>query len=127
MSKRRLSEEGNPISSRINAIVVSPPSPQEKRRSSVETNPISNSLRQVVVYDQMMEYFLGDDYAMDEIREAIGAHHYGEEVLVVQPLVGNSNVLENSHWNVHSPPRIDPTIIEGERTATLFTPQQGGQ
>jgi hypothetical protein len=40
------------------------------------------------VDDQMMEDFLGDDYTMDEIREAIGAQHYGEEVPVVQPLVG---------------------------------------
>jgi hypothetical protein len=32
MSKRRLSEEGNPISSGIDVIVVSPPSPQAKHR-----------------------------------------------------------------------------------------------
>jgi hypothetical protein len=39
MSKHRISEEGNPISSGIDVVVVSPPSPQEKCRSSVETNP----------------------------------------------------------------------------------------
>jgi hypothetical protein len=39
MSKCRLSEEANPISSGIDVVVVSPPSPQEKHRSSVETNP----------------------------------------------------------------------------------------
>jgi len=36
----------------------------------------------------MMEDFLEDDYTMDEIREAIGVQHYGEEVIVVQPIVG---------------------------------------
>jgi hypothetical protein len=36
----------------------------------------------------MMEDFLGDDYAMDEIREEISAQHSGEEVHVVKPLVG---------------------------------------
>jgi hypothetical protein len=35
----------------------------------------------------MMEDFLGTDYTMDEIRETIDAHHYVEEVLVVQPLI----------------------------------------
>jgi hypothetical protein len=75
----------------------------------------------------MMEDFLGDDYTMDEIREATGAQHSGEEVHVVQPLVGQSDVPETSHGHVHSPPRIDPPVIEGERTATLLTPQQGGQ
>ena len=42
----------------------------------------------------MMEDFLGDDYTMDEIREATGAHHSSEEVHVVQPLVGQSNILK---------------------------------
>jgi hypothetical protein len=127
MSKHRLSEEGNPISSRIDVIVVSPPSPQEKCRSSVETNPCSISSRQLVVDDQMMEDFLGADYTMDEIREETGAQHCGEEVLVVQPLVGQSDVPETSQSHVHSPPIFDPPVIEGERTATLLTPQQGGQ
>jgi hypothetical protein len=36
----------------------------------------------------MMEDFLGVDYTMDEIREATGAQPSGEEVHVVQPLVG---------------------------------------
>ena len=36
----------------------------------------------------MMEDLLGDDYTMDEIREAIGGQHCGEEGLVVQYLVG---------------------------------------
>jgi len=45
MLKHRLSEEGNPISRRIDPIVVSPPSPQAKRRSLVETNPCSISSR----------------------------------------------------------------------------------
>jgi len=46
---------------------------------------------------------------------------------MVQSLVGNSNVLETSQSHVHSPPRFDILVIEGERTATLLTPQQGGQ
>ena len=28
---------------------------------------------------------------------------------------------------MHSPPIVDPSTIEGERTKTLLTPQQGGQ
>jgi hypothetical protein len=75
----------------------------------------------------MMEDLLGADYTMDEIREATGVQHCGEEVLVVQPLVGQSNVPETSQSHVHSPPIFDPPVIEGERTATLLTPQQGGQ
>ena len=69
MSKSRLSEEGNPISSRIDDVVVSPPSPQAKWRSSINTNPSNISSRKHVVDDQMMEYFLGVDYTMDETRE----------------------------------------------------------
>jgi hypothetical protein len=36
----------------------------------------------------MMEDFLGVDYTMDEIRETTSVQHFGEEVFVVQPLVG---------------------------------------
>jgi hypothetical protein len=87
-SKRRISEEGNPISSGIDAIVFFPPSPQEKRSSSIETNLISISSIQLVVDDHMMEDFLGDNYTMDEIRGPTDAQHCGEEFHVVQPLVG---------------------------------------
>jgi len=75
----------------------------------------------------MMVDFLRDDYTMDGIREATNAQHYGEEFLVVQPLVGQSNVSETSYGNVGSPHRIDLTMIEGVRNATFLTPQQGGQ
>jgi hypothetical protein len=92
MSKHKLTEEGNLISRGIDFVVVSPPSPQEKRRSLVETNTINISSRQVVVDDHMMEDLFGADYTMDEIREETGAQHYGEEVHVVKPLVGQSNV-----------------------------------
>jgi hypothetical protein len=100
MSKHRILEEGSPISSRIHVIVVSQPSPQEKCESLVETYVvqtyivplISISSRKFVLYDQMMEDFLGYDYTMDEIREAIGAQHSSEEVPVVQPLIGQSNI-----------------------------------
>ena len=64
---------------------------------------------------------------MDEIRETIGAQHYGEEVPVVHPLVGWSNVPETSHGHVHSHPMFDLPMIGGEITATLLTPQKGGQ
>jgi hypothetical protein len=47
MSKHRLSEEGNPISSGIDVVVVSPPSPEAKRKSSLEINPSSISSRQL--------------------------------------------------------------------------------
>ena len=87
-SKHRLLEEGNPISSEIDAIVVFPLSPQEKRRSSIETNIISISSIQLVVDDHMMEDFLGDNYTMDEIRGETDAQHCGEEFHVVQLLVG---------------------------------------
>jgi hypothetical protein len=97
-------------------VVVSPPSPKAKSKSSVETNPSSISSRQLVLDDQMMEDFLGDDYTMDEIREENGVQHCGEEVHVVQPLVGQSNISETSQSHVHSPPRFDPLVIEGERT-----------
>jgi hypothetical protein len=75
----------------------------------------------------MMEDFLGVDYTMDEIREATGVQHCGEEFFVVQSLVGQSNVLETSQSHVHSPPRVDMPVIEGEITTTLLTPQHGGQ
>ena len=75
----------------------------------------------------MMEDLLGDDYTMDEIREAIGAQHYGEEVHVVQSLVGQSSIPETSHGNVDSPLKIDPPVIEGERTITFVTSQQRGE
>ena len=64
---------------------------------------------------------------MDEIREGTGVQHCGEEVPVVQYLVGQSNVLEASQSHPHSPPRIDLLVIEGEIIATLLTPQQRGQ
>jgi len=70
----------------------------------------------------MMEDFLGADYTMDEIREATGVQQCGEEVPLVKPLVGKSNILETSQSHVHSPPIFDPPVIEGERTATLLTP-----
>jgi hypothetical protein len=127
MSKRRLSEEGNPISSGIDVAIVSPPSPEEKHKSSLERNPNNISSRQLFVDDQMMEDLLGADYTMDEIREATGVQHCGEEGHVVQSLVGQSNVPETRQSHVHSPPTVDPSVIEGERTATLLTPQQGGQ
>jgi hypothetical protein len=92
MSKHRISEESNTISNRIDVIVVSPPSPQEKHKSLVETNPSSISSRHLVVDDYMMDDFLGYDYTMDEIREEIGVHHCGEEVPMVQPLIGQSYV-----------------------------------
>jgi hypothetical protein len=119
MSKCRLSHEGNPISSTINVANVSPPSPEAKHKSSLERNPNNISSRQFFVDEQMMEDLLGVDYTMDEIREATRVQHCGEEGHVVQSLVGQSNV--------HSPPIVDPSVIEGERTATLLTPQQGGQ
>ena len=65
----------------------------------------------------MMEDFLEVDYTMDEYRETIDVQHCGEEVPLVKPLVGQS-----SQSHVHSPPRFDPLVIEGERTATLLTP-----
>jgi hypothetical protein len=46
---------------------------------------------------------------------------------MVQSIVGQSNVLETSQSHVHSPPTIDPQVIEGERTANFLTPQQGVQ
>ena len=66
-----------------------------------------------------MENFLGVDYTMDEIKEETSAQHSGEEVLVVQPLVGQSDVLETSHRHGHSTPRIDPPMIKGEIIAML--------
>jgi hypothetical protein len=40
----------------------------------------------------MMEDLLGADSTMDEIREETGVQHWSEEFLVVQSLVGQSNV-----------------------------------
>jgi hypothetical protein len=74
------------------------------------------------VDDQMMEDFLGYYYTMDEIREATSAQPSGEEVPMVKPIVGQSNILETSHGHVHSPPKIDLPVIEGEITAMLLTP-----
>jgi hypothetical protein len=71
----------------------------------------------------MMEDFLRDVYTMDEIREATGEKNYGEEVPMVQPLVGQSDVPKNSHGHVHSPPRIYLPVIECERNTMLLTPQ----
>jgi hypothetical protein len=47
------------------------------------------------VDDQIMEDFLRVDYTMDEIREQTSVQHCGEEGLVVQSIVGESNVPEN--------------------------------
>jgi hypothetical protein len=70
-----------------------------------------------------MDYLLGANHTIGEVREETSAEHSGEEVHVVQPLVGQSNVLETSHGNVHSHPRIHPPAIEGEITAMLLNPQ----
>jgi hypothetical protein len=107
MSKHRLSHEGNPIYSAIYDTNVSPPSPEEKRKSSLERNPNNISSRQKFLDEQMMEDLLVVDYTMDEIREAIGVQHCGEEGPIVKSLVG--------HSNMHSPPILDPSLIEGER------------
>jgi hypothetical protein len=77
MSKRRILEEGNPISSGIDANAISPPSPQKKRKSLVDTNPSNISSRKLFVGDQMMEDLLGANYTMDEIRESTGVQHCG--------------------------------------------------
>jgi hypothetical protein len=88
MSKRRLSEEGNPISSGIDAAIVSPPSPKANRKSSIKINPSNISSRQHFLDDQMMEDLFGVDYTMDDIREATGLQHFGEHFFVVKYLVG---------------------------------------
>jgi hypothetical protein len=75
------------------------------------------------VDDQMMEDLFGDDYKMDEIREETSVQHCGEEVLVVQSLVGQSNIPETGQSHVQSPPKVDLSVIEGERTKTFLTPQ----
>jgi hypothetical protein len=77
--------------------------------------------------DQMMVDLLGVIYTMDVIREATSVQHCGEEGHVVKSLVGQSNVPETRQSHVHSPPTVDPSVIEGKRTATLLTPQWGGQ
>jgi hypothetical protein len=71
MSKSKLLEEGNPISSRTHDVVVSSPSLEAKCKSSLERNQYSISSRQLVLDDHMMENLLGADYALDDIREAI--------------------------------------------------------
>ena len=123
MSKCRLSEEGNPISSGIDATIVSPPSPKAKRKSSLEINPKNISSRIFFVDDQIMEDFLGYDYTMDVIIEAIGAQHCDEEVHVVKPLIGQSDIPETCQSHFHSPPKFDSPVIEGVRTTTFQTPQ----
>jgi hypothetical protein len=95
--------------------------------SSVETKPCSISSRQLVLDDQIMEDFIGADYTMDEIREAIGAQHCGVGVPMVQPIVEQLDVPETSQSHVHSRPRFDLLVIEGEINETLLTPQHGGQ
>jgi hypothetical protein len=74
-----------------------------------------------------MEDFLGVDYTMDEIREETSAQHCGEEVPMVQPIVGHPDILETSQYDVHSPPIFDLSVIEGEITTTFLTPRHGGQ
>jgi len=71
----------------------------------------------------MMEDFLGFYYTMDEIREVNGLQHCGEEVYVVKSLFGQLNVLKTSQSYAHSPPRVDPPLIEGEINETLLTPE----
>jgi hypothetical protein len=75
----------------------------------------------------MMEDLLGVDYTMDEIRDAIGVQHCGEEIPTVQSLLQQSNVLETRQSHVYAPPTFDPSMIEGEINETLLNPQQGGQ
>jgi hypothetical protein len=60
---------------------------------------------------------------MDEIREETSAHPYGEEVLVVQPLVGQLDIPYTRHGHVHSPLMTYLLVIEGEITTMLVTPQ----
>ena len=122
MSKHRLLEQGNPISSGLDVAIISPPSPEEKCKSTLERNPNNMSLRKLFVEDQMMEDLIGADYTMDEIREATSVQHCHEEGPVVKNLVGQSNVLETRQSHVHSPPTVDPSVIEGEIIATLLTP-----
>ena len=62
--------------------------------------------------DRMMEDFFGADYTMDEIREANGVKHCGEEGLVVKYLVGQSNVPENRQSHVHSPSTVDLSVLK---------------
>jgi hypothetical protein len=100
MSNRRLSGEENTISGGIDVVIVSPPPPEAKRKSSLEINPSSISSTKLVLDDQMMEDLVRVDYTMDEIREATGVQHCGEEVLVVKYLVGKSNVLETNQSHV---------------------------
>jgi hypothetical protein len=95
MEKHILLVDTNPNSSTLDAIVVSPPSPQAKCSILVESNlvmtssepPMTISSRQVVVDEKVMMDLLGVYYTMDEIREENSAHPSGEEVFVVKPLV----------------------------------------
>jgi hypothetical protein len=73
----------------------------------------------------MMEDFLGVDCTTDEIREAIGVQHCGEEVFVVKPLVGQSIVLETSQAHVHSPPIFDPPVIDRGKNCNIFKSTAG--
>jgi hypothetical protein len=63
-----------------------------KEFSREKSNNISS--RHFFVDDHMMEDFVGNDYTMDEIREGVVVQHCGEECLVVQSLVEQSNVPE---------------------------------
>jgi hypothetical protein len=101
--KSILSHLGNPISSAIDVVNVSPPSPEENRKSSLEINPNNISSRQLFVDEQMMDDWIGADYTMDEIREATGVQDCGEEGHVVKYLVGQSNM--------HSPTPPPPQLI----------------
>jgi hypothetical protein len=69
-----------------------------------------------------MDNLLGVGYIMDQIREETGVYHCGEEVPVVKPLAGQSDVLETIQSHVHAPPIFDTLVIEWERTTTLLTP-----
>jgi hypothetical protein len=104
----------------IDVSIVYLPSPEEKNKSSLEINPNNISSRIFFADDQMMEDLFGDDYTMDEIREETGVQHCGEEGHVVQSIVGPLKVPKTRQSHVHSPPVVDPS-------ATLLTPQQGGQ
>jgi len=119
IEKCRLSTEANPNSSTIDAIGVSPPSPQARCIILVETNPIFTSSeppmivssRQVVVDKKMMIDLLGDNYTMDEIREANSEKPSCEEVHMVKLLVQQLDIHETTHEHVHSPPKFDLQVI----------------
>jgi hypothetical protein len=82
-----------------------------KYQSTQPTSPVSyqsSSMFTCPIYHGIV------DYTMDEIREAIGVQHCGEEVLVVQYLIGQSNVPKTSQSHVHSPPTVDPPVLKGK-------------